>query len=348
MRSLCKAVLVALLILPLGLFLPGVSDTGPSYTKAHAALWDAAEFLVPCGNTNWVATDSGANEVCYIRGGAAGECTVCDLVQLAQNIVRILIFLATCIAVLLFVYAGWLYIQASASPGNVSKAHGIFISTLIGLVVTLAAWLIIDTIMKTFYGDGGRWGPWNDILCDVETAQERYCVPIRTGMGAIGGGIGGGGAPGGGGGGGGPVGAGRVDDAGARTQLANAGICVWDSATKQCRTGPVDDPGATSLHNMRQQTLDVALDMKEQCPTCEIVITGGTESGPHVEGAQSHGSGYKIDIDDTPSVNQYIESNWQKVGARGSDPIYMPPRGMFTTSNTQCVKEGDHWDCLAY
>ncbi len=171
-------------------------------------------------------------------------------------------------------------------------------------------------------------------------------MPIRTGMGAIGGGIGGGGA----GGGGGAVGAGRVTDADARTQLANAGICVWDSVTQQCRTGPVADPGATSLQNVRQETLNVALDMKKACPTCDIKITGGTESGPHVGGDQSHGTGYKIDIDDTPSVNQYIESTWLPSGTRGDGaPQYTQTTGVGPAKQTTlCAKEGDHWDCLSY
>jgi hypothetical protein len=66
----------------------------------------------------------------------------------------------------MFVYAGILYFSASARQDNIKKAHGIFSRVFVGLVLVLAAWLIIDVVMKTLAGDTGNGGRvWNDIQC---------------------------------------------------------------------------------------------------------------------------------------------------------------------------------------
>src|SRR5690606_28053747 len=92
------------------------------------------------------------------------ECTVCDMVALAQRIINFMIFLGVVAATLLFVYAGLLYMTAQGNSGQVSRAHGVFKNVLIGLIVILAAWLIVDIVMKTFYSGG--FGPWNNIVCE--------------------------------------------------------------------------------------------------------------------------------------------------------------------------------------
>ncbi len=106
-------------------------------------------------------SDICANEV-------SDMCTVCDLTQLGKNIIDFFVFFAVIVAALLFVHAGVLYIFSPANPASIARAHKIFISTLIGLLIILASWLLIDFIMKSLYNESegeGAWGPWNDILC---------------------------------------------------------------------------------------------------------------------------------------------------------------------------------------
>jgi hypothetical protein len=104
-----------------------------------------------------------------------GECNTCGLVTLAKNLIDIAVFLAVVVATLMFVYAGVLYLFAAANPGNISKAHTIFWDVLLGLVAILAAWMVIDVVMKVLYGDGPQgWGPWNQIICG-STEGYRDC-----------------------------------------------------------------------------------------------------------------------------------------------------------------------------
>lgn len=88
------------------------------------------------------------------------NCTLCDVAVLAQNLINAGIFIAVFLSGALFAYAGFLYVTTVVED-NVSQARRIFVNVAIGLVIILAAWLIVDVIMKTFLG--GSFGPWNAV-----------------------------------------------------------------------------------------------------------------------------------------------------------------------------------------
>ncbi len=134
----------------------------------------ASPGLVPCGNE--VRTERIGDQICTID-----ECATCDLLRLAQNIINFFVLISVVVATLLFVNAGVLYLGASANPGNVSRAHKIFINTVIGLIIVLASWLVIDVIMKTLAHQSGPYsGPWDGILCNAESNMN--CVPVLEGI----------------------------------------------------------------------------------------------------------------------------------------------------------------------
>lgn len=88
------------------------------------------------------------------------DCTVCDLAGMAQNIINMGILVAVFFSGIMFAYAGFLYLTTVVED-QVSRARSIFTNVLLGLVLVLAAWLIVDVIMKTFLG--GSFGPWNAV-----------------------------------------------------------------------------------------------------------------------------------------------------------------------------------------
>jgi hypothetical protein len=88
------------------------------------------------------------------------DCTICDLATLAQNIINAGVFIFVFVSALMFAYAGFLYLTSSVSD-KVSQAKSIFGNVTLGLIVLLAAWLVVDTLMKSVLG--GSFGPWNDI-----------------------------------------------------------------------------------------------------------------------------------------------------------------------------------------
>jgi hypothetical protein len=103
-----------------------------------------------------------------------GACQLCDLVKLADNLIRFAVAFSVIVATLMFAYAGFLYFTASASEGNIKKAHGIFSKVFGGLVIILVAWLVVDIIMRTLVNqEGGNL--WHEIECaEYPVTTEGY------------------------------------------------------------------------------------------------------------------------------------------------------------------------------
>ena len=76
------------------------------------------------------------------------DCNFNTLVTLAQYIINFFAVTVPFVAALFFAYGAFLYITAAGDKGKISKAHKIFTNAAIGLVLTLAAWLVIFTILK--------------------------------------------------------------------------------------------------------------------------------------------------------------------------------------------------------
>jgi hypothetical protein len=86
------------------------------------------------------------------EGGTAGLCQACNLVQLGQNILRFFVSFSVVAATVMFAYAGFLYVSASSNRSNLDSAKTIFTNTLIGLILILTAYLIIDLTLKVLTG----------------------------------------------------------------------------------------------------------------------------------------------------------------------------------------------------
>ncbi len=83
-----------------------------------------------------------------VNGRFTNPCGWTHLLQLAQNLLNFMVYIAVPIAAIAFAYAGWLYLSARGNPGQITKAHGIFMNVAIGIVIVLVAWLVIDQIME--------------------------------------------------------------------------------------------------------------------------------------------------------------------------------------------------------
>lgn len=136
--------------------------------------------------------------------GAAGdkltECQACHVVELGQKIINFLVAVAAVIAVVVFAYAGWLMLTAAGDMTKISSARGMFWNVLIGLVIVLAGWLIVDTVMKSVFqrttdtdtkkgsplyeATKDEFGPWNKIFC-VTPVVSSASAPPATPSGSV-------------------------------------------------------------------------------------------------------------------------------------------------------------------
>ncbi len=88
------------------------------------------------------------------NGTFTDPCGWTHFVQLANNILQFLVYLSVPIAAVAFVYAGWLYLSSQGNPGQISRAHGIFLNVAIGLIIVLVSWLVVDLILTSLATPG--------------------------------------------------------------------------------------------------------------------------------------------------------------------------------------------------
>lgn len=97
------------------------------------------------------------------------ECQACHLVELGDNIVRFLITIAAVIGAIMIAVAGLQMVTSGGDVARVTAAKNTMTNVVIGFIILLAAWLLVDTIMKAFVNES-KFGVWNQIEC-VELPQ---------------------------------------------------------------------------------------------------------------------------------------------------------------------------------
>ncbi|NTV44802.1 MAG: hypothetical protein HGA67_03865 [Candidatus Yonathbacteria bacterium] len=75
------------------------------------------------------------------------DCDFNSLIGLVQALLTFFLTTAPFVAAALFAYGGFLYFTARGDTGQIGKAHKVFGAAAFGLVLILAAWLVIYTIM---------------------------------------------------------------------------------------------------------------------------------------------------------------------------------------------------------
>lgn len=110
--------------------------------------------LVPCNNnsgTMVTTTDSNGNII-------ASPCNFNAFMHLINNIINfILVYMTVPIAAIMFAYAGFELVTAGGESAHArTKAKNIFTNAIIGLVLALAAWLVVHTILSIL-GFDGSW-----------------------------------------------------------------------------------------------------------------------------------------------------------------------------------------------
>lgn len=213
----------------------------------------------------------------------------------------------------MFAWGGMQMVVSRGEASGISHGREMMWNALVGFVILLTSWLIVDTFLKMFMS-GASYGVWNEIQC-VAQPERRPPVSQPTAPGTA------------------PVlptapAGGKLTDADARARLSAAGIGVNKTAAQ-----------GTSLEGINIATIQDAIDLKNVC-NCSVTITGGTEGGGgHSIGTMSHGTGYKYDIRLEPKLDSYITTSYTNIGTRSDGAAqYKAPDGVIY------AKEGDHWD----
>lgn len=162
-----KKYLIAFLIIS-GIILPAISFAG---------LPDFNGPFVICGRSG--------------TGEGSAPCTLCDIFKTAQLIIDTIIGFLGLIAVpFLIAVGGFMILLHGASPELVTKGKTVIKNAIIGFIIALLAWTIINMIFLALAGGDNGVGkifnaPWNEINCtggevneddEGNITAEKYCV----------------------------------------------------------------------------------------------------------------------------------------------------------------------------
>jgi hypothetical protein len=122
------------------------------------------------------------------QGGPGGlvpcegaDCTACSVVQLANGMVRWLISILMVIFAIITMYAGFELVTSGGNPQAKTKAKQKMINAFIGLIIVLAAWILVDTLMRAILAGGtgeieGRL--WSEVSCVGQGTVSEGPVPV--------------------------------------------------------------------------------------------------------------------------------------------------------------------------
>ena len=102
---------------------------------APAVFADSTSGLVPCTGVDATGTPT---------------CHFSDLLVLVSRVINFVVYaLILPIAAIIFAYTGFLFLTSGGSPETKTKAKDILLKAVIGLIIILAAWLIVAVILGT-------------------------------------------------------------------------------------------------------------------------------------------------------------------------------------------------------
>lgn len=295
-----------------------------------------------------------AEELGLVQQFAACEgnqCGTCQVVQLANGLIMWLIAIVFLLFAILLVRAGIKLVLSGGNPGALQDAKDSFINALVGFIIILAAWLIVDTLMRALVGKAGDEtskgllflkGPdgkegsllWSEIKCTQQIGAneckgknkggncQEEIVLRETGIepaNAVDGYL--------------PMcGPNPCSVGTAETGLSDP------EARSNLTAGTVTLKSSASLEGVRPHVIAEVNRLSAVCG-CNIVITSGTD-GSHAGGTYSHANGYKIDIrtNDNPQLLEYVQRNMTPAG-KWSDGTQL-----YSSGKATYAIEGDHID----
>lgn len=88
------------------------------------------------------------------------DCDFNDFMTLINNVIKFMLFyLALPICAIMFAYAGFLMVTAGESASEArTKAKGIFMNALIGLLIATTCWIVVHSILEVLGYEGGWIG----------------------------------------------------------------------------------------------------------------------------------------------------------------------------------------------
>jgi len=117
------------------------------------------------------------------------DCSACNLVSMANKIIVWLFTVIALIFAVLMAVAGFGLVTSGGNQVALGAAKDKFKNGIIGLIIVMAAWLLIDSLMLGLIGGGtvvdrdgnavpqgelAGWGPWAEVTCFEHTLPLKW------------------------------------------------------------------------------------------------------------------------------------------------------------------------------
>lgn len=102
-------------------------------------------------------------------------CNFCDGVVMVNTLTQWLIGISVLLAIMLMMVAGWRLLTSGGDRSAYEGAKKLLYNAIIGFVIILAAWTIVDTFFKVLTNDETQqsaFGMWNPVQCGGMVNQE--------------------------------------------------------------------------------------------------------------------------------------------------------------------------------
>ncbi len=115
-----------------------------------------------------------AQDLASFAGCTGTDCSTCNVVSMANGLIQWVIGFLFVLFAGLMAWAGFGLVTSNGNHHALDEAKGYFVNAVVGFIIILSAWLIIDTIMRGLVGNSSNrgsvqtvtgWLFWTDVQC---------------------------------------------------------------------------------------------------------------------------------------------------------------------------------------
>ncbi len=93
------------------------------------------------------------------------DCNFCELFHTFQHVILLLIYFAFIAALISIIIGAFLIMISGGNPGTFASGKNAIFSAVIGVVIVLAAWVVVNTIIQVLANPSEFPLPWNQLSC---------------------------------------------------------------------------------------------------------------------------------------------------------------------------------------
>ncbi len=121
--------------------------------------------------------------IVYAAGGVVPcdgpDCRACDIITLGQNLLTWFIGIMAAIIALMFAWGGMEMVMSAGNASMVSSGREKMSNAVIGLIIVLSAWLIVNTVILVI--SGGNLSNWGQIQCVDNPSRITHAPAVVVG-----------------------------------------------------------------------------------------------------------------------------------------------------------------------